>query len=98
MVRKYYATRIGDTVKKIISPLIQNPLIADLVKGWSSFVPEWAMELTPSQYVKQTKVLWINASAGANLLALQYKAEELRTLINMHLGYIAVLSIKIKSV
>ncbi len=95
IVKKYYATKIGESIKKIISPLIKDSIISDLVKSWSEFMPQWALELTPTKYTKQTKVLYISSSNNIDILSIQYKSEELRNLINIHLGYIAVLNVKV---
>ncbi|WP_187440038.1 DciA family protein [Candidatus Cytomitobacter primus] len=97
-MKKYYAKKIGDAIKKIISPLITDPIIANIVKGWSSFVPEWALCLTPSHYANQTKTLWLNANKDANLLYLQYQSAHLKDLVNVYLGYTAILNVKIKHV
>lgn len=94
-MKKYYATRLGDSVKKIIAPLIKDPIIANIIKGWGA-MPDWASSLTPSTYSRQTKTLWLKTDKTANLLALQYKSAELRELINIQLGYIAIANVRIK--
>ncbi|QEK38196.1 DUF721 domain-containing protein [Candidatus Cytomitobacter indipagum] len=95
MVKKYYAKKLGDSVKKIIAPIIKDPIIANIIKSWS-YMPEWASSLTPSNYARQTKTLWLKTDKTANLLSLQYKSSELKDLINIQLGYIAISNVRIK--